>query len=57
VFAWPFTNSPYRLQSSSSLLSANWTNLTNAPVNVGTNNQITIAISTNKALFYRLTLP
>ncbi len=57
VFNWPFTNSPYRLQSSASLFSTNWGTLTNAPVNVGTNNQITIAISTNHALFYRLTLP
>lgn len=57
VFTWPFTNSPYRLQSSSSLLSTNWTTLTNVPANVGTNNQITLAISTNIAQFYRLTLP
>ena len=60
VFTWPFTNSPsspYRLQSSSNLLSANWTTLTNVPVNVGTNNQVTLTIPTNSALFYRLTLP
>jgi hypothetical protein len=57
VFTWPFTNSPYRLQSSTSLLSANWTTLTNVPVNVGSNNQITLTLPTNGALFYRLTLP
>src|SRR5215469_18958936 len=57
VFTWPFTNSPYRLQTCTSLLSANWTTLTNSTVNVGPNNQITLIISTNKSLFYRLTLP
>jgi len=57
VFTWPFTNSPYRLQSDISLSSTNWTTLTNAPINVGTNNQITLAMPTNTALFYRLTLP
>ncbi|HXB60101.1 MAG TPA: hypothetical protein VNU95_11075 [Candidatus Acidoferrales bacterium] len=58
VFTWPFTNSPYRLQSCTSLLSANWTTLTNVPVNVGSsNNQITLTLSTNSAVFYRLTLP
>jgi hypothetical protein len=60
VFTWPFTNSPsspYRLQSSTNLLSANWTTLTNVPVNVGTNNQVTLAIPTNSSIFYRLTLP
>jgi hypothetical protein len=57
VFTWPFTNSPYRLQSSTNLLSNNWTTLANVPVNVGTTNQITLTIPTNSALFYRLTLP
>ncbi len=57
VFSWPFTNTPYRLQSSASLAATNWTTLTNAPVNVDVNNQITLSISTNNALFYRLTLP
>ena len=60
VFTWPFTNSPaspYRLQSSTNLLSASWTTLTNVPVNVGTNNQITLTISNNSSMFYRLTLP
>jgi hypothetical protein len=57
VFTWPFTNSPYRLQSSASLVATNWTTLTNLPVNVGTNNQITLTFPTNLAQFYRLTLP
>jgi hypothetical protein len=60
VFTWPFTNSPnspYRLQSSTNLLSTNWMTLPNAPVNVGTSNQIALTIPTNSAMFYRLTLP
>lgn len=57
VFTWPFTNTSYRLQSCTSLVSANWTTLTNVPVNVGTNNQITLTISTNDSIFFRLTLP
>ena len=57
VFSWPFTNSPYRLQFNTSLGTTNWVTLTNVPVNVGTNNQIALAMSTNKVAFYRLTLP
>ena len=57
VFTWPFTNSPYRLQSNASLDTTNWVTMTNVPVNVGTNNQIVLAMSTNKAEFFRLTLP
>jgi hypothetical protein len=57
VFTWPFTNSPYRLQSSPSLPSADWTTLTNTPVNDGTNNVVTLPIPTNNAQFYQLTLP
>src|SRR5580692_4493534 len=49
VFTWPFTNSPYRLQSRTSLISNTWTTLTNVPANVGSNNQITLTISTNNA--------
>jgi hypothetical protein len=56
VFTWPFRNSPYRLQSAASLTSANWMTLTNVPVNVGTNNQIVLPMSTNMQ-FFRLTLP
>ena len=57
TFRWPFTNSPYRLQSATALGTNNWTTLTNLPVNVGTNNQIGLTVSTNGVLFYRLTLP
>ncbi len=56
VFRWPFTNSPYRLQSSTSLASTNWTTLTNVPVNAGTNSQIVLTAQAGQQ-FYRLTLP
>jgi hypothetical protein len=56
LFTWPFTNSPYRLQSNASSIDANWVTLTNSPVNFGTNNQIVLAVSTN-IQFFRLTLP
>lgn len=56
VFTWPFTNSPYRLQSIASLTGSSWTTLTNVPLNVGTNNQIILPVSTNQQ-FFRLTLP
>jgi hypothetical protein len=56
VFAWPYTNSPYRLQAASTLTSANWTTLTNLPANTGTNSQI-IMPETASQQFYRLTLP
>lgn len=57
VFTWPFTNSPYRLQSNTSLGTTNWLTLSNVPVNVGANNQVKLALSTNQMAFYRLTLP
>jgi hypothetical protein len=56
VFTWPFTNSPYRLQSTASLTNTNWVTLTNVPVNVGTNNQIVLPVSTGMQ-FFRLILP
>jgi len=52
----PFTNSPYRLQASASLIATNWVTLTNVPVNVGTNNQIVLPADDSQQ-FYRLTLP
>ena len=55
-FTFPFTNSPYRLQSKTSLAATNWVTLTNVPVNVGTNNQIILTPATNMQ-FFRLTLP
>jgi|GEM_PF-1450621 hypothetical protein len=56
VFTWPFTNSPYRLQSAASLTNPQWVTLTNMPLNVGTNNQIVLPATANMQ-FYRLTLP
>jgi hypothetical protein len=56
VFTWPFTNSPYRLQSTASLMNPHWVTLTNAPVNIGTNNQIILPVSAGMQ-FFRLTLP
>ena len=55
VFRWPYTNSPYRLQANASLLASNWVTLSNAPVDVGTNSQITLLPAVTQ--FYRLTLP
>jgi hypothetical protein len=56
VFHWPYTNSPYRLQVNGSLLTTNWVTLSNVPVNVGTNSQITLTAPVTTQ-FYRLTLP
>jgi hypothetical protein len=56
VFTWPFTNSPYRLQSAASVTGTPWVTLTNVPVNAGANNQIVLPVSTQMQ-FFRLTLP
>jgi hypothetical protein len=56
TFRWPFTNSPYRLQANASLTTTSWVTLTNAPVNVGTNNQIVFPANASQQ-YYRLTLP
>ena len=56
VVRWPFTNSPYRLQASPLLTTANWVTLTNLPVSVGTNSQIVLPTQATQQ-FYRLTLP
>lgn len=56
VFTWPFTNSPYRLQAAASLAGSSWVILTNVPLNVGTNSQMILPVSTNQQ-FFRLTLP
>jgi hypothetical protein len=56
VFTWPFTNSPYRLQSAASLTNTHWVTLTNVPVTVSTNNQIVLPLAAN-IQFFRLTLP
>ena len=56
VFTWPFTNSPYRLQSAASLTSSHWMTLTNVPSNAGTNSRIVLPVSSDLQ-FFRLTLP
>lgn len=56
VFRWPFTNSPYRLQSNALLTTTNWVTLTNVPANVGTDSQIVLPAHGSQQ-FYRLTLP
>ena len=56
VFTWPFTNSPYRLQSVASLTGTSWESLTNVPMNVGNNSQVVLPVSA-KMQFFRLTLP
>ena len=45
VFTWPFTNSPYRLQSVASLTGTSWESLTNVPMNVGNNSQVVLPVS------------
>ena len=57
VFIWPFTNSPYRLQTNASLNTSNWGMLTNVPLNVGTNNQVLLTMPANFEFYHRLTLP
>jgi hypothetical protein len=56
LFRWPFTNSPYRLQTNPLLITGNWVTLTNLPVNVGTNSQIVLPAHASQQ-FYKLTLP
>jgi hypothetical protein len=56
VFRWPYTNSAYRLQTNASLLTTNWGTMSNLPINVGTNSQITLPLPAT-AQFYRLTVP
>lgn len=56
VFTWPLTNSPYRLQSATSLTGSSWVTLTNLPANVGTNSQIILSMSADMQ-FFRLTVP
>jgi len=58
IFTWPYTNSPYRLQSTATLTNPHWVTLTNAPANAGTNNQIILPTSAASNMqFFRLTLP
>jgi hypothetical protein len=56
IFTWPFTNSPYRLTTATSLTSTNWTIINIKSVNVGTNSQVNLP-DPSGTQFYRLTLP
>jgi hypothetical protein len=56
AFAWNSPTNGYRLQANGSLSTTNWTTLTNAPVTVGSSNQIVLPAPTSN-LYYRLTLP
>jgi hypothetical protein len=54
LLSWPLSAPGYTLQSTTNLADNNsWTTLTNAPVIVGSQNQVTDAIS-GPAKFYRL---
>jgi hypothetical protein len=56
VFTWTSPTNGYRLQANSSLGTTNWVTLTNAPVTVGSSNQIVLPAPASN-LFYRLALP
>jgi hypothetical protein len=56
VFTWTSSTTGYILQANTSLSSTNWVTLTNAPVTVGSNNQIILPTPASNQ-FYRLTLP
>jgi hypothetical protein len=56
VFNWTSPTAGYRLQTNASLVTTNWLMLTNAPVTVGSTNQIVLPVPA-KNMFYRLTLP
>lgn len=56
IVRWSLTNSPYRLQASTSLAGANWATLTNVPVNAASHSQIVLPTKATQQ-FYRLTLP
>jgi hypothetical protein len=56
IFTWPFTNSPYRLTTTTSLTSTNWEIISTTPVDFGTNSQVNLSTPSGTQ-FYRLTLP
>jgi hypothetical protein len=56
LFTWTAPTNGYHLQANGSLSTTNWTTLTNAPVTVGSSNQIVMPAPASN-LFYRLTLP
>lgn len=56
AFTWMSSTSGFLLQTNASLRTTNWVTLTNAPVVVGSSNQVVLPAPANP-LFYRLTLP
>jgi hypothetical protein len=56
TLTWPYTNSPYRLTTATSLTSTNWTLINTTPANIGTNSQVSLPAPSGTH-FYRLTLP
>ncbi len=56
LFTWIAPTNGYRLQANGSLNTTNWTTLTNAPMTVGTSNQIVLTVPASN-VFYRLALP
>jgi hypothetical protein len=56
VFTWTDPTSGYLLQANASLIATNWVSLTNAPLTVGSSNQIVLPTPGSNQ-FYRLTLP
>src|ERR1700677_1557929 len=56
VFTWTDPTAGYLLQANASLRTTNWVTLTNAPVTVGSSNQIVLPPPSSNQ-FYRLTLP
>jgi hypothetical protein len=58
ILSWPIGSGGYQLQSNTAINSAgSWVNLTNIPVQVGANNQVTIAAAHGAVTFYRLVNP
>jgi hypothetical protein len=56
VFTWTEPTAGYLLQANASPSTTNWVTLTNAPVTVGSSNQIVLPTPSSNQ-FYRLTLP
>ncbi len=56
VFTWTSPTNGYVLQANASLETTNWVTLTNAPVTIGSSNQIVLPAPASN-LYYRLNLP
>jgi hypothetical protein len=56
IFTWPYTNSPYRLTTVTSLTATNWMIINTTPDNIGANSQVNLPTPSGTH-FYRLTLP